>query len=124
MPCSFGILPHPRSGTGVQPNGLLRVTVMVRWIPLVTVAYLVSIGVWSRPVADPSGAPVLRDQGPIGRPGTARRRCSVEMDFPAKLPMPCPFTMDPLSIPWPCSPAYAPVPPMTTKVAVEVRYRR
>jgi hypothetical protein len=26
----------------------------------------------SRPVADASGAPVLRDQGPIGRPGTAR----------------------------------------------------
>ena len=24
-----------------------------------------------RPVADASGAPVLRDQGPIGRPGTA-----------------------------------------------------
>jgi hypothetical protein len=37
---------------------------------------LVSIGgsgpVRSRPVADASGAPVLRDQGPIGRPGTAR----------------------------------------------------
>jgi hypothetical protein len=32
----------------------------------------VSIGVRSRPVADASGAPVLRDQGPIGRPGTAR----------------------------------------------------
>jgi hypothetical protein len=26
----------------------------------------------SRPVADAFGAPVLRDQGPIGRPGTAR----------------------------------------------------
>jgi hypothetical protein len=25
-----------------------------------------------RPVADAPGAPVLRDQGPIGRPGTAR----------------------------------------------------
>ena len=25
-----------------------------------------------RPVADACGAPVLRDQGPIGRPGTAR----------------------------------------------------
>ena len=25
-----------------------------------------------RPVADAFGAPVLRDQGPIGRPGTAR----------------------------------------------------
>jgi len=28
-------------------------------------------GLRSRPVADASGAPVLRDQGPIGRPGTA-----------------------------------------------------
>jgi hypothetical protein len=34
--------------------------------------HLVSIGLWSRLVADASGAPVLRDQGPIGRPGTAR----------------------------------------------------
>ena len=39
MPCSFGVLPHRRSGTGAQPNGLLRVTVTVRWIPLVTAAY-------------------------------------------------------------------------------------
>jgi hypothetical protein len=30
------------------------------------------LGLRSRPVADASGAPVLRDQGPIGRPGTAR----------------------------------------------------
>jgi Phage integrase, N-terminal SAM-like domain len=29
-------------------------------------------GSGSRPVADASGAPVLRGQGPIGRPGTAR----------------------------------------------------
>jgi hypothetical protein len=39
MPCSVGLLPHPRSGAGTQPNGLLRVTVAVRWIPLVTAAY-------------------------------------------------------------------------------------
>jgi hypothetical protein len=42
MPCSFGLLPHRRSGAGAQPNGLLRVTVIVRWIPLVTAAY----GTW------------------------------------------------------------------------------
>jgi len=30
------------------------------------------LGFRSRPVADASGAPVLRDQGPIGWPGTAR----------------------------------------------------
>jgi hypothetical protein len=42
MPCSFGLLPHPRSGTGVQPNGPLEVTVTDRQIPLVTAAY----GTW------------------------------------------------------------------------------
>jgi hypothetical protein len=31
--------PPPRSETGTQPNGLLQVTVIVRWIPLVTAAY-------------------------------------------------------------------------------------
>ena len=47
MPCRFGLLPHRRSRTGAQPNGLLRVTVVVRWIPLVTAAY----GTWvARPV--------------------------------------------------------------------------
>ena len=50
MPCSVGLLPHPRSGTGAQPNGRLRVTVIVRWIPLVTAAY----GTWvARPVGEP-----------------------------------------------------------------------
>jgi hypothetical protein len=39
MPCSFGLLPHPRSEAGAKLNGLLRVTVSVRWIPLVTAAY-------------------------------------------------------------------------------------
>jgi hypothetical protein len=38
MPCSFWLLPHRRSGTGGQPNGPLRVTVIVRQIPLVTAA--------------------------------------------------------------------------------------
>jgi hypothetical protein len=36
MPCSFGVLSDPRSGTRAQSNGLLEVTVTVRWIPLVT----------------------------------------------------------------------------------------
>jgi hypothetical protein len=39
MPCSFGLLPHPRSEAGAKLNGLLRVTVSVPWIPLVTAAY-------------------------------------------------------------------------------------
>ena len=38
MPCSFGSLPHPRSETRAQPVGLLEVTVVVRWIPLVPAA--------------------------------------------------------------------------------------
>jgi hypothetical protein len=39
MPCSFGLLPHPRSELCAQPNGLPRVTMTVRWTPLVTAAY-------------------------------------------------------------------------------------
>src|SRR5215213_4546344 len=39
MPCSFGLLPHPRSAACAKPSRLLRVTVTVRCIPLVTVAY-------------------------------------------------------------------------------------
>jgi hypothetical protein len=39
MPCSFGVLPHPRSGRCAQPNRLLELTVTVRHIPLVTASY-------------------------------------------------------------------------------------
>jgi hypothetical protein len=39
MPCSFGLLPRPRSGTCAQSNGLLQLTVTVRCIPLVTAPY-------------------------------------------------------------------------------------
>jgi hypothetical protein len=42
MPCSFGLLSHRRSEGGVQPSGLLRVTVTDRWIPLVPARY----GTW------------------------------------------------------------------------------
>jgi hypothetical protein len=42
MPCSFGLLLHPRSRLCDQPNGLLELTVTVRCIPLVTAAY----GTW------------------------------------------------------------------------------
>jgi hypothetical protein len=42
MPCSFGLLPHPRSGMCAQPTGLLELTVTDRYIPLVTAAY----GTW------------------------------------------------------------------------------
>jgi hypothetical protein len=39
MPCSFGLLPHPRSEPCAQPDRPLEVTVTVRWIPLVPAAY-------------------------------------------------------------------------------------
>ena len=39
MPCSFVLLPHSRSEAGGQPIGPLRVTVVVRWIPLLSAAY-------------------------------------------------------------------------------------
>jgi hypothetical protein len=67
MPCSFGLLPHPRSKTGAQPNGLLRVTVADRWIPLVTAAY----GTWvARPtpttmLVPDATAPVRRRVRPV-----------------------------------------------------------
>jgi hypothetical protein len=38
MPCSFGLLQHARSEASAQHNGLPGVTVIVRWIPLVTAA--------------------------------------------------------------------------------------
>ena len=53
MPCSFSLLPCPRSGTRRQPNGLLEVTVIVRWIPLVTAA----CGTW---LARPAGTTIVR----------------------------------------------------------------
>jgi len=56
MPCSFGLLPHPRSETGTSPNGLLRVTVTDRYIPLVTTAY----GTW---VARPARTTMVRRGG-------------------------------------------------------------
>ena len=54
---------------------------------------LVSIGVRSRPVADASGAPVLRDQGPIGRPGTARPILALEHRELGKLLRTAPYRL-------------------------------
>jgi hypothetical protein len=54
MPCSFGLLHHPSPGADAQPNGLLRVTVTDRSVPLVTAAY----GMWvARPVRTTALAP-------------------------------------------------------------------
>jgi hypothetical protein len=58
MPCSFGLLPHPRSGMCAQPTGLLEVTVVVRWIPLETAAY----GRW---VARPARTTMLAPDGDV-----------------------------------------------------------
>jgi len=58
MPCNFGLLPHPRSGMCTLPTGVLEVTVIVRWIPLVTAA----CGTW---VARPAGTTFLQRGGNI-----------------------------------------------------------
>jgi hypothetical protein len=48
MPCSFGSLQTPRSGSDAQFNDRLRVTVSVRWLPLVPAPY----GTWkARPAS-------------------------------------------------------------------------
>jgi hypothetical protein len=39
MPCSFGVLSHPRSESCTLPSARLELTVTVRWLPLVTAAY-------------------------------------------------------------------------------------
>jgi hypothetical protein len=52
MPCSFGLLPYPRSAACALPSRLLRVTMSVRWIPLVPAAY----GTW---VARPAGTTIV-----------------------------------------------------------------
>jgi hypothetical protein len=56
LPCSFGLLPHRRSGTCALPNGPRRVTVIDRWILLVPAA----CGTW---VARPARTKVLAPGG-------------------------------------------------------------
>jgi hypothetical protein len=70
MPCSFGLLPHPRSELCAQRNGLLRVTVSVRWIPLVTAAYGTQV---ARPARTKMPAPG-GDSSPVRHEGEARPR--------------------------------------------------
>jgi hypothetical protein len=73
MPCSFGPLQSPRSGAGAQCNGLLKVTVTVRCIPLVTAAYGTRV---ARPVRTtrlaPGGDGSELDPG-VARVANARR---------------------------------------------------
>jgi hypothetical protein len=56
MPCSFGLLPHPRSEAGTQSTGVPEVTVTIRCIPLVPAAY----GTW---VARPARTTMLAPGG-------------------------------------------------------------
>jgi hypothetical protein len=59
MPCSFGLLPHPRSEAGAEPDHPVRVTVTVRWGPGLTLR----CGTW-----------VARPARTTRRLGTWRRR--------------------------------------------------
>jgi hypothetical protein len=87
MPCSFGLLPHPRSEPRAQLNDPLRVTVTVRWLPLVTAAY----GTWvARPARTTTfarggdgsrpnrwGRPVLTRHCFVGKPSKTARQPGV-----------------------------------------------
>src|SRR4030095_13187340 len=44
MPCSFGRLRQSRSAACAQPNGLRGVTVIDRYVPLVSAAYGTRVG--------------------------------------------------------------------------------
>jgi hypothetical protein len=85
MPCTFSVLRTSRSGAVVQLNGAVGVTVVVRWIPLVTAAYGTRVAGparttmarawWRRLRADPEGE--TRPRWPVHRcqePERARGR--------------------------------------------------
>jgi hypothetical protein len=61
MPCSVAPCWQSRSEASAQHNGLPEVTVIVRWIPLVTAAY----GTW---VARPGRATMAHPCGPAPAP--------------------------------------------------------
>jgi hypothetical protein len=65
MPCSFGLLPHPRSEPRVPFTRPLGLTVAVRWIPLVPAAY-------GTRVARNEDARTWRQWLPAGPEGEAR----------------------------------------------------
>jgi hypothetical protein len=72
-------LPHPRSEGHRSSELRFQRAHSVRSCPLLSMVHRsgadparTELEFRSRPVADAFGAPVLRDQGPIGRPGTAR----------------------------------------------------
>jgi hypothetical protein len=63
MPCSFGLLPHPRSGMRAQPTGLREVTVTDRYIPLVTAAYGTRVARPAKTMLAPGGDGLPADPG-------------------------------------------------------------
>ena len=97
MPCSFGLLPHPRSGAYTLPSGPLGVTMNVRWIPVVTarvqpepavpdavrtrhgptpLRHGGSGPVWSR---TPAALRSFATKDRSGRPGTVRPMSAVDL---------------------------------------------
>jgi hypothetical protein len=77
MPCSFALFPHPRSAACALPSGLVRVTVTIRCIPLVTAAYDTRVARPPRTATLPTGGdgsqlacrvrPVLGDYRLVGK---------------------------------------------------------
>jgi hypothetical protein len=78
MPCSFGLLPHPRSEPYAQPDRPLRVTVTIRWIPLVTAAC-------GTRVARPARTTWLGPGGDSSRPAAGRGLSSVASHSSARV---------------------------------------
>jgi hypothetical protein len=67
MPCSFGLLPHPRSAACGLPSRLLEVTVTIRCIPLETAAY----GTWVARPPRTTALPQLAAMAPVRPEGEA-----------------------------------------------------
>jgi hypothetical protein len=86
MPCSFGLLPHPRSEAGAQVDRPLGVTVTDRYVPLVTAAYGTSVARPVRTTRLPPGGdgpplfqtvrPVRGDPSPRGQEPTGSRQAA------------------------------------------------
>jgi hypothetical protein len=92
MPCSFGPLWLPRSGACSPLSGYLRVTVTVRWIPLVTAAY----GTW---VARPARTTRLAAGGDGSQLGRRVRPFLGDHGFVGKRPWACASSYPPLGVP-------------------------
>jgi hypothetical protein len=100
MPCSFGLLPHPRSEAVRPAHRPLYLTVSVRWLPLVTAAYGMRVArpvgtMWFAPVGE--GSPLAGrvwltagDDGLVGKPrsgaAASGRLGSRSVEPPAQLP--------------------------------------